>query len=167
MNNDFIVRDAVDADSKGVIRLIADIFDEYEGMILDVDREEPELRALASSFERFWVLERGGEVCGCIACTHKGDHLELKKLYHAKGVRGRGLGSRLIGLVEDHARAVGVTRIEMWSDTRFETAHGVYEHLGYARSSHTRDLNDLSHTTEYQFTKTVPTRPAPPSRPRP
>jgi putative acetyltransferase len=167
VDNDLIVRDAVDADSEGVIRLIAEIFDEYEGMILDVDTEEPELRAPASSFERFWVLERDGAVCGSIACTRKGDHLELKKMYLAKGVRGQGWGRRFIELVEDHARAVGVSRIEMWSDTRFETAHGVYEHLGYARSPHTRDLHDLSNTTEFHFTKTVPTKPAPPSRPRP
>ncbi|MCZ6785760.1 MAG: GNAT family N-acetyltransferase [Planctomycetota bacterium] len=92
----FIIRDAVDADSAGVIRLIADIFDEYDGMVLNVDHEEPELRAPASSFERFWVLERAGEVCGSIACTHEGDHVELKKLYLAKGVRGQGWGSRLI-----------------------------------------------------------------------
>jgi len=151
----FIVRDAVDADSEGVIRLIGDIFDEYDGMILDVDREEPELRAPASSFERFWVLERGGAVCGSIACTHEGDHLELKKMYLAKGVRGQGWGRRFIGLVEDHARAVGVSRIEMWSDTRFETAHGVYAHLGYVRSLKTRDLHDLSNTTEYHFAKAL------------
>ena len=55
------LRPATDDDSAGVIALIARVFAEYPGCVLDVDREEPELRAPASSFDRFWVVEENEE----------------------------------------------------------------------------------------------------------
>ena len=148
-----VVRPATDGDAAGVITLIAAIFDEYPGCVLDVDAEEPELRAPASRFERFWVAEQDGAVVGCIALATHPDHVELKKLYVGRAARGQGLGRRLIDLVEAHARAVASPRIELWSDTRFETAHAVYERLGYVRQPATRDLHDLSNTTEYHYVR--------------
>ena len=41
---DVRLRAVVDGDSAGLIRLIAAVFAEYPGCVLDVDREEPELR---------------------------------------------------------------------------------------------------------------------------
>lgn len=154
------VRDAVDADADGVIALIARVFEEYPGCVLDVDGEEPELRAPASNFDRFWIVERDGAVRGCIACGLGPDTVELKKLYLDAALRGRGLGRRLVELVEETARAHGAARIVLWSDTRFTTAHAVYEKMGYTRQPETRDLHDLSNTTEYHFIKRLPPRPA-------
>jgi len=147
------VRPATDDDSAGVIALIARVFAEYPGCVLDVDREEPELRAPASSFDRFWVVEEDGTVVGCIACALHGDVVELKKLYVDEAARGRGLARQLVDLVEATAHDHGAKLIEFWSDTRFVTAHAVYEHLGYSRTGRTRDLHDLSNTTEYHYTK--------------
>ena len=149
------VRPATDDDAADVIDLIARAFAEYPGCVLDVDREEPELRTPASSFDRFWVVEENGTVVGCIACALHGDIVELEKLYVDAAVRGRGLARQLVELVENTAHDHGATLIELWSDTRFTTAHAVYEHLGYARTGRTRDLHDLSNTTEYHFTKRV------------
>ena len=125
-------RPATDDDSAGVIDLIARVFAEYPGCVLDVDREEPELRTPASSFDRFWVVEENGTVVGCIACALHGDVVEL---------------------VEATAHDHGARIIEFWSDTRFVTAHAVYEHFGYSRTGRTRDLHDLSNTTEYHYAK--------------
>jgi putative acetyltransferase len=147
------VRPATDDDAAGVIDLIARVFSEYPGCVLDVDREEPELRAPASSFDRFWVVEERGKVVGCIACALHGEVVELKKLYVDAAARGRGFARQLVNLVEATARDHGAKLIEFWSDTRFTTAHAVYEHFGYAPTGRTRDLHDLSHTTEYHYTK--------------
>jgi len=43
------IRPASDADSKGVIEVIARAYAEYPGCILDVDREEPALRTPGAS----------------------------------------------------------------------------------------------------------------------
>ncbi|MHC4223905.1 MAG: GNAT family N-acetyltransferase [Planctomycetota bacterium] len=156
------LRRATDTDSGGVIALIARVFAEYEGCVLDVEAEEPELRAPASSFDRFWVLERSGEVVGCAACVPREDHLELKKVYLDRELRGRGWGRKLIEQVEQRARELGLPRIEFWSDTRFETAHAAYLRLGYRPTGRTRDLHDLSNTTEYHFLKRTPYASDPP-----
>lgn len=149
-----VVREATDGDSEAVIALIATIFEEYPGCVLDVDREEPELRAPATSFDRFWVLlDDGGRVAGTVAAGARDDHVELKKLYLARALRGRGYGRELAGLVEDYARDRAVARIELWSDTRFELAHRLYERLGYRATGRTRDLEDLSGTTEFHYVK--------------
>jgi putative acetyltransferase len=144
------IRPALDADADGVIALIARVYAEYPGCILDVDREEPALRAPASSFDRFWVVEEGGTVVGCVGCS-LGQVAQLKKLYLDARIRGRGLGRELIALVEAEAVAHGAKRIELWSDTRFATAHAVYGRCGYRRTGRTRELHDLSNTVEYHF----------------
>jgi len=152
------LREATDADSAGVIALIERVFAEYPGNVLDVDGEEPGLRAPASSYDGFWVLERGGEVLGCSACVVRADDrgavvLELKKVYLDRTLRGRGWGRRLIEAAESRAAAVGAHRRVAWSDTRFETAHAVYEALGYRRSGRSRELHDRSRSVELEFVK--------------
>ncbi len=146
------IRPATDADSAGVIAVISRAYAEYPGCILDVDGEEPTLKTPASSYDRFWVVEEGGHVGGCVGLA-LGDPAELKKLYLDARLRGFGLGRKLIALVEEAARATGAQRIELWSDTRFKTAHAVYERCGYRKTGSTRDLHDLSNSTEFRFEK--------------
>jgi putative acetyltransferase len=54
-------RDARDSDAEGLINLVAKCYAGYEGCILDVDAEEPQLNYIASYFAdkggRFWVAE--------------------------------------------------------------------------------------------------------------
>ena len=148
------LRRARNSDSGGVIALIARVFAEYEGCVLDVDLEEPELRTPATSFTRFWVLVRAGEVVGCGGLKDRGQgRVELKKLYLDAGVRGHGHAMEIAGLIQEYAQSVGARWVELWSDTRFLAAHGFYEKCGYLRTGRTRDLHDLSNTTEYHYEK--------------
>ena len=147
------LRPATDADSAGIIELIGAVFAEYPGCVLDVDREEPELRAPASSFDRFWVVEQGRRIVACVGCELRGEVAELKKLYVARDARRRGIARRLVELVEETARAAGANRVELWSDTRFTAAHALYLALGYAQLPETRELHDLSRTVEHHFLK--------------
>ncbi|MGQ0615189.1 MAG: GNAT family N-acetyltransferase [Planctomycetaceae bacterium] len=158
------LRTAADSDSPGVIALIARVYAEYPGCVLDVEREERGLLAPASSFDRFWVAEEAGQVVGCAACSIASERVEVKKVYLDRAYRGRGLGRRLIALVEEAAATAGVELLELWSDTRFLTAHAVYERLGYVRSGRTRELHDLSRSVEFHFTKRLPFA-APASKP--
>jgi putative acetyltransferase len=149
------LRAARDEDSAGVIALISAVYAEYPGNVLDVATEERGLLAPASSFERFWVLEREGEVAGCIAAVTRqpGRRLELKKCYLAPDLRGQGWGRRLMDCVEDYARAQGCAEIELWSDTRFVAGHRAYLGVGYVRTGALRELHDLSHSIEWHFLK--------------
>jgi putative acetyltransferase len=156
------IRQATDDDGYDLAALLGAVFSEYDGAVFAIS-ELPELRCIASSFARargeFWVAERqlGGKpiVVGCSGFTKAGLGIELRKLYVAKSERKTGLGSLLLERVEAAARAQSSEFIELWSDTRFVTAHQFYEKRGYRRHSSTRDLNDASGTVEYYFRKAM------------
>lgn len=157
--NDISIRFAQDDDSSGVIRLIEDVFLEYEDIIFDVELDMPDLRRPASSFSKkhgkFWVAEHDTEIVGSVAVgvnVLERDS-ELFRLYVAKGARNLGLGSVLCELVESYATKQGAKQIELWSDVKFEDAHRHYLQRGYSYTGQMRDLNDLSGTTEYLFRK--------------
>ena len=92
------------------------------------------------------MAERDSHVVGCIGYTPASDPrgIELKKLYVSASERKSGLGGRLVALVEEAARQRGAELIDLWSDTRFTTAHAFYEKRGWKRSPNTRELHDLS-----------------------
>ncbi|MCP4005318.1 MAG: GNAT family N-acetyltransferase [bacterium] len=152
------VRAARDEDGPGLISLIRAVFDEYPGCVLDVENEAPELLEIATHFKRgggeFWIAEDAqrsvvGSVGWLPAQAVSG--IELRKLYVADAQRKRGLGSELCSLIEREATRRGAEFVDLWSDTRFETAHHFYERRGFSRGSETRELGDLSASVEYYY----------------
>ena len=102
------------------------------------------------------VLEAEGRVVGCIGWGRSRPRvIELKKLYVDRGLRGEGWGRRLVEWVEVQARAQGAKVVELWTDTKFETAHAVYQRLGYRPTGKKRALHDISETWEYHYQKEV------------
>jgi len=155
----FQIRDARDDDAEGLIALIAGCYAEYPNCILDVDGECPELRCIATTFRRwgghFLVAHCKGRIVGSSGCHPTGNTLiwQFRKLYVAREARGQGLGSTLVRLTEDYSREHGARYAEFWSDTRFVTAHRLYERLGYVRGPGKRSLPDISRSYEYYFSK--------------
>ena len=150
------LRPARDGDSPGVIALVGRCFRDYPGCVLWVNDEETSLLAPASNFERFWVLEARDRIVGTIAAGAPRDEngsrrVELKKLYVHPWLRGRGQGSRLVRVLEQFATDCEATVVDLWSDTRFDTAHAVYRHLGYRATGRERELDDRSDTREWEF----------------
>jgi GNAT superfamily N-acetyltransferase len=158
-STDARIRESRDDDAAGLIALIDGVFAEYPGCVLDVDNEMPQLKAIATAFKElggaFWTAEMDGVVVGCggIAPSHDGVGAELKHLYVAASARRTGLGTSFVRLVEHEAAARRAPFVELWSDTRFLDAHRLYEGLGYKRSAHTRELDDLSNSIEFHFKK--------------
>jgi putative acetyltransferase len=77
----------------------------------------------------------------------------LHKLNVLPSARRRGIGGALVIAAETHAHELGAREMTLWSDTRFIESHALYAKLGYERLPGTRDLHDLSNTTEYCFRK--------------
>jgi putative acetyltransferase len=102
------------------------------------------------------VAESGGELVGCAGIVSTADPgvMEMKKIYVAKDARQMGLGARLCSLVEAEAMSRRAAAVELWSDTRFEDAHRLYEHRGYVAGP-TRELHDKSHSVERYFRKAL------------
>jgi GNAT superfamily N-acetyltransferase len=153
------LRPITDADAAGVIELVASAYAEHPGCVLDLGGVDHDLCAPGTEAARragpWWVVERDARVVASVgAGALRPDGLvELKRLYLAPHVRGQGLASALVRLVERHAATVGAHSVELWSDTRFRDAHRRYERLGYERTGEQRDLDDPSHTTEYRFVR--------------
>ena len=155
-----ISRDARDDDGPALLQLIGGVFDEYPGCVTDPD-EMPELRGIASYVAegqgQFWVVEdeATGKVVACCGYTQVPGGVELKKLYVDKSARRQGLAARLCERVEDAAREHGAGFVELWSDTRFQDAHRLYQKRGYVKTGATRELHDKSDTVEFYFRLTL------------
>lgn len=156
-----LIRSAVDSDAPGLIELIGSCFSEYDGCVLDTDHEMVHLRRVATHFAaaggKAWVAEVAGSVVGSVGCRPALDPggLELQMLYVMAPWRRRGLGSRLVDLVEGEAGRRRATFVELWTDTRFTDAHRLYRSLGYTELPGVRQLHDLSATVEYHFIKSL------------
>jgi GNAT superfamily N-acetyltransferase len=149
-----------DSDGPQLEVLIRDCWSEYPDCVLDVDAEEPWLRAPAAAYVKYrgahWVLDVDGVVIASVGMRpvpERAGLFEIKSLYVGAAARRTGFGARLVRRAERYAREQGATEIELWTDTRFLDAHRLYQRLGYAFTGVTRDLHDLSHTTEYEMLK--------------
>jgi putative acetyltransferase len=153
------IRPARDDDAQDLFGLLALCFADYPGCYVDPHADLTDLRAPGVAFtERggaFFVVEdERGRVCGCIAIdSPQPGFAELHRLYVRPDRRRGGIGGMLVARAEDHARRLGTTQVFFWSDTRFTTAHRLYERLGYERTGGTRELGDISNSVEYRFEK--------------
>lgn len=152
------VREARDGDSDGVIALLTGVYAEYPGFVLDVDADEPGLRAVASHFASrggcAWVAEADGRIVGS-AAFRRAEDAAIAYLYVERAARGHGLATKLVGLIEDAARACGAAAIELWTDIQFVDAHRLYERLGFLRSPGRRTLEDASRSVEFHYRKAL------------
>ena len=154
------IRPGRDADADGLIALISACWNEYPGIVLDVDGEMPELRALASYYAgkggALWTAEADGRVVGMIGvASHSDGAWEIVRLYMLRHYRGTDLAPRLLAMAETYARTAGATRLVLWSDTRFDRAHRFYEKHSYVRHGSIRVLHDISNSLEFGYAKPV------------
>jgi GNAT superfamily N-acetyltransferase len=154
------IRTGRDSDAAGFIALIGACWGEYAGIVIDVDAELPELRALASHYAdkggALWTAEADGRIVGMIGVVpHSDGAWEIVRLYTLPPYRGAHLAPRLLTAAEAHARSAGATRLTLWSDTRFERAHRFYEKHSYVRRGPIGVLHDLSNSLEFGYAKPV------------
>jgi GNAT superfamily N-acetyltransferase len=85
--------------------------------------------AMAGSLN-FGVYEvvSGDQVAYARVVTDRATFAWLCDVYVDPAVRGKGVGTALVGVVRDHLRAYGVRRVLLAT----HDAHGVYEKLGFA-----------------------------------
>ena len=91
--------------------------------------EKPALRAYwVAADDAGTVLGGAGlaEFDGLESCA------EMQKLYLADAAKGHGLGTKLVRLVEDGARALGYRRLYLETHTNLVAACRMYEKLGFS-----------------------------------
>lgn len=160
-NPDWLIRPGQDADGPAMIALIWACWSAYPGIRMDVDREMPELHALAGYYAEnggtLWVAQSSeAKVAGMIAVRPAdGTRWEICRLYVAPSLHGSGIAHALLDAAERHAMAAGAARLILWSDTRFDRAHHFYEKHSYVRLGPIRVLDDISNSLEFGYAKPV------------
>ena len=146
MTAEISLRPARREDVAAIVRLLAD--DEL-GAGRDVPSDPP-APAYLDAFEEIAANprallavaeDRDGRVVGTLQLTfiaglsNHGAELALVSAVRVdSGLRGRGLGERMMAWAMDEARARGCTAMELLSHASREAAHRFYERLGFPKS---------------------------------
>ena len=143
--------------------LITACWSEHPDIVIDLDAEAPELRALATHFARaggaLWAADGDAGLAGMIGVRpDDAGAWEVCRLYVARAERGAGLAHALLDAAEAYAIEDGARRLTLWTDTRFTRAHRFYERRGYARLPGARALHDLSASVEFGYARAVRSR---------
>jgi GNAT superfamily N-acetyltransferase len=154
-----VIEAATAADAPAVIDLIGRVFEEY-AFVFDPAIELPDLLAFdrhyTSPGAAFFVARLGGAVVGSVGVERlEGRTAELHRLYLEAHLRGRGLGRSLVEVALDWCRGAGIPHLVLWSDTRFDRAHALYERMGFVRTGERTLAGDVNDTREFRYEREV------------
>jgi putative acetyltransferase len=142
------LRRATTSDRDSIVALIDGILADY-GEHLLLDGPDGDLADIEGHYDArggaFVLLEHQGETVG----THGVAPLDrerksccFRRLYLDERLRGRGHGDELMNWTIEFAREASFSRVEFWSDVRFERAHRFFARFGFRRNGRTRDIED-------------------------
>jgi putative acetyltransferase len=130
------IRSATNADADAVRALVFGVLEEYglkaehEGVDADLDDLEATYINRGGIFEV--IEDDDGHMIGTVGLFPKGDRVcELRKMYLVKQSRGKGLGRMIMDRVLDHARRLGLRRIELETAAVLVEAIDMYTRYGF------------------------------------
>lgn len=145
-------------DIPDLIRIIADVFDEY-GWIFRAEDELPDFLDYDAWYvgtpHRLFTLWKDERRIGCIAVKVGSEGAYLSRVYVSRTERGQGFGRMIVEFAVDEARKQGHSHIHLWTDTRFETAHKLYEATGFHRQDVIRALHDTNISFEFRYDREI------------
>jgi putative acetyltransferase len=157
MNSHYKIREAKSSDSKALIELIAQVFDEYD-WVFDAEEEIPDIVHYDQFYENDSVLPvlkvattMDDKVVACAGLKPDNRGVYLSRIYVAKSHRRQGLAQNLINDLMDSANAQDIHYVHLWTDTLFHDAHKLYERLEFVYTGHVRPLNDANGCYEYHY----------------
>jgi GNAT superfamily N-acetyltransferase len=154
-----VIEPAQASDVPAVIALIGRVFAEYR-FSWDPTLEVPDLfdfdRRYAGSAGAFWIARLGNHVVGSVGVERLPDgRAELHRLYLDAALRGRGVGRALVDAVLGWCREAGIRQLTLWSDTRFDRAHRLYERMGFRQTGERELADDPNDTREFGYERAV------------
>ena len=146
---------SVDPRSDAARRLLAEYIDELKRRLAGgyETRAEWDTACYGGARGRVLVAYEGGVAVACAGLReHARDAGELKHFYVAPSARRRGIGSALVGAIEDEARDLGFRRVVLDTAAPLEEAARLYERCGYRPAP---AFNDNPYAAKW-FDKTLP-----------
>ena len=142
MNEDaeIVVRPATNDDCERVQSLVFGVLREYD-LPPDLEGTDRDIADIEAHYTKrggiFEVIEdRQGNLLGtCGLYPMSGDTVELRKMYFAKSLRGRGIGKKTLERMIAAARAKGFKKIYLETASVLKEAIHLYEKFGFEPSN--------------------------------
>jgi N-acetylglutamate synthase-like GNAT family acetyltransferase len=138
-NAEFIIRSATNDDCARVQMLVFGVLREYDlapdpqGTDRDIADIEAHYTKRGGTFEV--IEDRQGNLLGTVGLYPLSDEtVELRKMYFAKELRGRGIGKKTLERMIAAARAKGFKKIYLETASVLKEAVHLYEKFGFAPS---------------------------------
>lgn len=138
-SDDYLIRPIRQRDNPVVARIIRQVMTEFGATGCGFSINDAEVDAMFEAYpppdSAFFVIERGGKVMGCGGfgplAGGAADVCELRKMYFTGELRGAGLGSRLLDIILEAARAAGYSLCYLETLENMQRARRLYEKHGF------------------------------------
>ena len=145
-----IVRFDGDRHAAGFRELVASTLGEFgfsEDAVIDRDLLDP-----LEHYDAVWIVEEDGRVVGSAAVREAGEaEAELKRMYLAPELRGRGLGRRLLELVIEWARERGLVAVTLDTTAEMRAARSLYESAGFQAYGNRTEVGERDRRCEILY----------------
>lgn len=133
---EIIIRAATNADAARVKALVFRVLNEYglspDPAATDADLDDIEAHYLKTGGMFELIEDTAGNLLGTVGLYPvDNETCELRKMYFAPEVRGRGLGARVLKRTLDRARELGFRRVELETASVLEGAIRLYTRFGF------------------------------------
>ena len=130
------IRPATNADCEKIQQLVFGVLSEY-GLAADLNGTDKDIYDIEANYLNrgglFEVIESpDGEILGSVGLYPlDNETIELRKMYFAPDIRGRGLGKELLLKMIEKARNLGYLRVYLETASILEQAVHLYENAGF------------------------------------
>jgi putative acetyltransferase len=154
---EFLIRPMQAPDNPAVAGVIRSVMTEYGAVGCGYSIQDPEVDAMFEAYPApqaaFFVVERNGKVLGCggFAPLAGGDKAvcELRKMYFDPKLRGKGLGTRLLGQILESAKQAGFSYCYLETIESMAHARILYQRHGFAKLN--GPMGDTGHSACNSF----------------
>ncbi len=135
-NAEIVVRSATNDDCERVQKLVFGVLREY-GLAPDLEGTDRDIADIEAHYINrggvFELLEdtQGNLLGTCGLYPMSAETVELRKMYFAKELRGRGMGKKTLARMIEKARPMGFKKIYLETATVLKEAVHLYEKFGF------------------------------------
>jgi putative acetyltransferase len=161
-----VIRSIEEEDNALIACVLRASVEEHDAPKVGTFYDDPHTDTMFQTFDikgaEYWVVESNGEILGGGGYyPTKGlpnGYAELSKFHFSPELRGKGVGKRLLQLIEQRAIKAGYTHLYLVSYHQFENAVSMYEKYGYEHISSALDQSGLYQDAPFHMVKELDTQ---------